>query len=102
MSSRAGSGQQQRFVHHRSAGEDGAVMALSDTGKTIFLAEDEPSVRNLALAVLQRSGYHVIAAVDGQDDALEKSRQFKGTIDLLLSDVSMPHMSGMTTGGVAA
>jgi len=63
------------------------------TLKTILLAEDEQHVRTFVLTVLQESGYHVITGVDGQD-ALEKSRQFKETIDLLLSDVNMPHMTG--------
>ena len=65
-----------------------------DKGKTILLAEDEQVVRTLVLTVLQQSGYHVITGVDGKD-ALEKSRLFKGTIDLLLSDVNMPHMTGI-------
>jgi two-component system cell cycle sensor histidine kinase/response regulator CckA len=94
MSLRVGSGQHQRFARHGINGKDGAAMASSDDGKTILLAEDGQLVRNLVLTVLQQSGYNVITGVDGQD-ALEKSRQFKGTIDLLLSDVNMPHMNGI-------
>jgi DNA-binding NtrC family response regulator len=46
------------------------------------------------LAILQEAGYNVIVAVDAHD-GLEKSRQFKGTIHLLLSDVEMPNMTGI-------
>jgi CheY-like chemotaxis protein len=69
-------------------------MAPTGNGKTILLAEDNQLVRTVVLTVLQQSGYHVITGVDGQN-ALEKSRQFKGTIDVLLSDVEMPHMTGI-------
>lgn len=69
-------------------------MAPTPNGKTILLAEDERPVRTFVLIMLQKAGYNVIVAVDGQD-ALEKSRQYKGTIDLLLSDVEMPNMTGV-------
>ena len=63
-------------------------------GKTILLAEDEQVARMFVHAMLQKNGYNVIIAGDGQD-ALEKSRQHQGTIHLLLADVLMPHMSGI-------
>lgn len=69
-------------------------MAPTPNGKTILLAEDERPARTFVLIMLQKAGYNVIVAVDGQD-GLEKSRQFKGTIDLLLSDVEMPNMTGV-------
>lgn len=69
-------------------------MAPTQNGKTILLAEDERPVRTFVLIMLQKAGYNVIIAVDGQD-GLKKSRQFKGTIDLLLSDVEMPNMTGV-------
>lgn len=69
-------------------------MAPTPNGKTILLAEDEQPVRTFVLAMLQKAGYNVIIAVDGQD-GLEKSKQFKGTIHLLLSDVQMPKMTGI-------
>jgi two-component system, cell cycle sensor histidine kinase and response regulator CckA len=69
------------------------AMARTENGKTILLAEDEEDVRTLVLNILKNSGYHVVMGVNGQN-ALDKSRQFKGTIDLLLSDVQMPQMTG--------
>ena len=69
-------------------------MAPTQNGKTILLAEDDHPVRTFVLAMLQKAGYNVIVAVDGQD-GLAKSREFKGMIHLLLSDVEMPNMTGI-------
>jgi DNA-binding response OmpR family regulator len=69
-------------------------MAPTENGKTVLLAEDDQPVRTFVLAMLQKAGYNVIVAVDGRD-GLEKSRQFKDTIHLLLSDVQMPNMTGI-------
>lgn len=43
---------------------------------------------------LHDCGYNIIVASDGKD-ALQKAREFDGTIDLLLSDVEMPEMTGI-------
>ena len=62
--------------------------------ETILLVEDEAMVRELTLEVLKESGYTVIAA-ERPDDALKICEQNQGTIDLLLTDVVMPGMSGL-------
>jgi len=61
--------------------------------ETILLVEDEAMVRDLAQEVLKESGYKVIA-VDRPDEALKISDQSQGPIDLILTDVVMPGMSG--------
>jgi two-component system, cell cycle sensor histidine kinase and response regulator CckA len=61
--------------------------------ETILIAEDEDSVRDLATLALQRVGYNVIAAENGIE-AIEKLNNYKGEIDLLLTDVIMPQMGG--------
>jgi DNA-binding NtrC family response regulator len=61
--------------------------------ETILLVEDEEDVRKLALRVLERQGYKVLAARDG-DEALLICEQHKGSIHLMLTDVVMPRMSG--------
>jgi PAS domain S-box-containing protein len=61
--------------------------------ETILLVEDEEQVRALVRTILQRFGYHVIEAQTG-GDALLVSEKHAGAIDLLLTDVIMPHISG--------
>ncbi|MGH1348085.1 MAG: response regulator [Nannocystales bacterium] len=67
--------------------------APSAGGTTVLVAEDEPVLLRLTVRGLQRSGYEVLAAGSGAE-ALELSSAYDGTIDLLLTDVAMPHMNG--------
>ena len=61
--------------------------------ETILLAEDELEVRNLVKTVLERNGYKVIEAADGED-AIQKFMEHKDEINLLVFDVVMPKKSG--------
>jgi two-component system, cell cycle sensor histidine kinase and response regulator CckA len=61
--------------------------------ETILLTEDEEIVRNLAREVLVMQGYHVLEAASG-DVAVQLCERHQGKIDLLLTDVVMPGMSG--------
>jgi PAS domain S-box-containing protein len=61
--------------------------------ETILIVEDEAAVRALVSGVLRSSGYAIITANSGAE-ALEICGQQPGKIDLLLTDVVMPEMSG--------
>jgi two-component system chemotaxis response regulator CheY len=61
--------------------------------KTILFVEDSASVRQVMKSTLTREGYDVILACDGKD-ALTKLDGTK--IHLIISDVNMPNMDGLT------
>ncbi|HEY8240791.1 MAG TPA: ATP-binding protein, partial [Kiritimatiellia bacterium] len=61
--------------------------------ETILVVEDEDMVRNLAVRMLTSLNYTIIEARNGRE-ALEVCEKYKEPIDLVLSDVVMPHMSG--------
>ena len=69
--------------------DDAAPVGL----ETVLLVEDEPGVRALAETVLKKLGYKVLVA-DGGEAALAIWRERRGSIDVLLTDVIMPQMSG--------
>jgi PAS domain S-box-containing protein len=61
--------------------------------ETILLVEDELAIRITARHNLERLGYNVIDASHPKE-ALQKAEAYKGSIDLLLTDVVMPNMNG--------
>jgi CheY-like chemotaxis protein len=67
-------------------------VAPTGTG-TVLLVEDEVSVRRLARTILEMSGYTVREAANGVE-ALRVASQHPEEIDLLVSDLLMPHLNG--------
>jgi PAS domain S-box-containing protein len=66
--------------------------------ETVLLVEDEDIVRSLVSEMLTSAGYRVLAAPDGAS-ALATAGEFRGQIDVLMSDVVMPGMSGQELAG---
>ncbi|MEA2762217.1 MAG: hypothetical protein QOD47_1501, partial [Gemmatimonadaceae bacterium] len=66
--------------------------SLSGT-ETILLVEDDKSVRNLVERVLKARGYDVLSAEDG-GGALKLASAVELTVDMVLTDIVMPQMSG--------
>ncbi|HUR32483.1 MAG TPA: response regulator [Vicinamibacterales bacterium] len=66
---------------------------VATTPETVMVVEDEDSVRHMVTRILEASGYLVVAAGSG-DEALRLLASRQGRVDLLLTDVVMPHMSG--------
>ena len=62
--------------------------------ETILLAEDDPSLREMSATLLRRLGYTVLTAANGVEALGLKQQRDIGHIDLLFTDVVMPHMSG--------
>jgi PAS domain S-box-containing protein len=62
-------------------------------GRTVLVVEDEPQVRRMAARALAQAGHRVLEAADGRDAISLLARAGQG-IDLVLTDVAMPGMSG--------
>ncbi len=62
-------------------------------GETVLLVEDEAAVRGFAVLTLRALGYTVVEAADGRE-ALEWVEQADGPLDLIFTDLIMPHLGG--------
>jgi PAS domain S-box-containing protein len=70
-----------------------ATSAPAAGSETILLVEDETVVRRLVAEILETTGYTVLQAGDGPS-ALELLRRHAEPVELLVTDVVMPGMSG--------
>ena len=75
-----------------------APALLKPAGETVLLVEDEAGVRFLARRILERSGYRVLEASNG-DDAERLFDEYEQRIDLVVTDVVMPGCGGVELVG---
>ncbi len=83
-----------RVEGETQAAETGAAPSDLKTGSgTILVVEDQDGVRNMTVKILSRCGYTPLSAA-GPEEALELVDNREGEINLILTDVVMPGMSG--------
>jgi CheY-like chemotaxis protein len=69
------------------------IPVIGDLGGTVLVVDDDDSVRRVTERLLRSTGFTVLTATSGPD-AIAVAAAYRGTIDLLLTDIVMPDMSG--------
>jgi two-component system, cell cycle sensor histidine kinase and response regulator CckA len=82
---------------------DGVVEKAPDLpaehgNETILLVEDESAILEMTTRILERLGYTVVAAAT-PGEAIRLAHEYRGRIDLLMTDVVMPEMNGRQLTG---
>jgi len=70
-----------------------ADQGTASRGATVLMVDDDDDIRRMVERMLRRAGYTVLVASSGPD-ALSRARNHAGEIDLLLTDMVMPGMTG--------
>jgi len=78
------------------AGPQPAAPSARRGHETILLVDDEAVIRNVGRAILQRQGYQVVLAEDGQE-AVDIYQREHSRINLVVLDLTMPRLSGRDT-----
>ena len=76
-----------------STAVEGAALPSVRSTETVLVVEDSDDLREIVERILSGNGYNVMVAPNGPA-AIDLARDYKGHIDLLLSDVIMPLMQG--------
>jgi two-component system, cell cycle sensor histidine kinase and response regulator CckA len=74
----------------------GVVSKTALSSRTILVVDDDDGVRTVATLSLERSGFRVVAACDGEE-GLAALRECRGDFDAVLLDMTMPRLSGADT-----
>jgi CheY-like chemotaxis protein len=64
--------------------------------ETVLVVDDDEVVRSLTCQMLEEAGYEVLVAADGLE-AIETFNDSPASVDMVLLDMTMPHMDGRTT-----
>jgi PAS domain S-box-containing protein len=85
------------FPSAAAKSEEAAAASVSNSwrsnGETVLLVEDEKAILNLGKAMLGRMGFSVLTA-GSPGEAIRLAVEYRGKIDLLVTDVIMPEMNG--------
>src|SRR3954454_5012710 len=73
------------------------MSSIQKTLETILVVDDNEAVLGVVVAILKEANFLVLSAESGRA-AIQLAEQTQGPIDLLLSDVDMPDMSGPSLG----
>ncbi len=83
---------------HAGAGAASPAVARG-TGELVLAVDDEPSIRNMAAAMLSRHGYRVLTAADGAE-AIALFAPRSKEIRVVITDLSMPNLDGAALASV--
>jgi CheY-like chemotaxis protein len=67
---------------------------IHGAGRTVLVVDDEPLMRNTVTNILRRLGFHVLSSADGVE-ALGLCARHLADLQLVLTDLDLPHMSGL-------
>jgi CheY-like chemotaxis protein len=67
------------------------VRPAGGQGVTVLVVEDEDAIRRVTVRMLREAGFHAVEAATPQEALL---KVVEGKVDIVLTDVVMPHMSG--------
>lgn len=73
--------------------EAGVVPPVPEQMRTVLVVEDDPAVRKVARLFLERAGFEVFVAADGEE-AMRVAEEVAGPIHALLTDIVMSRMGG--------
>ena len=75
--------------------ESGTILRVppASAGAVVMVVDDERSIRDLLRRLLERAGYRVLTAAHG-GEALQRFTEESGAVDLVITDVRMPEMTG--------
>lgn len=76
-----------------SSGHEEASVDSFEGTETILVVEDEPQIRDVAMRILERSGYKVIVAEDGEE-GIGQFKAHRSEMALVTSDVIIPKLGG--------
>ena len=100
VDSEPGAGTVFKLYFRSSKGADTIEWSVSEGGisvgsETLLVVEDDNTVRSFAVRVLSELGYRVLDAAS-PDETIQLCREHQGQIDMVVADVVLPGMSGVT------